>query len=442
MGKPLKIVIEGIGDVVQNYYQRALVSQKADYGDDLLIVFTDYKKSWIETDRLEKNQNFVNSLNGWAKYIDKSTEDGEKEYKALVADVVFIATPDRMHIQNTLDWLSVRRKCKWIFIEKPLDSNVIKAKQILLYLEEKNCKVRALDHYRARVIPLQLEGPFDQIMKHLGEKVIKVNFYLLEDGSGNWQDPIRKSKRADALRDGLILDLFPHVLALLNYFGVVETFRLTNLKVGRYFHYDKDGNKLEAPISNETFAHIQFSFKDFYRKRIKGNAYIGKGLAGSTELKIEKGDVKRLELHGENGNKCIFDLRNPKKSYTSPVNPKVEVRDIDGNLIDNQIFELYKNPYDELIERIILQKKDDLNGDLGFDLSYEEAKNFLDIMYEINLSKQLINKSHRKIPLYEIKFDAGGNSLASTVEEVCDQLKEVTEIVPMPKVAKLLNKSH
>lgn len=439
MDGPLRVVIEGIGDVVQNYYTRALIAQKKDYGDELSVIFTDWKSSWSGTDKEKHYQKFVDSLSTWgAHYIDKSTVEGEKEYNQLQADVVFIATPDRTHINIVLDWLANPEKCQSIFIEKPLDSDVIKAKQLLPYLEEKKCKVRALDHYRARVIPLQLIAPFDRIMRHLDDKIVEITFYLLEDGSGEWKDPIRRSKREDSLRDGLIFDLFPHVLALLNYFGVIETFRLTSLKVGRYFHYDQNNKKVDAPIPNETFAQIRFSFKDFYRERILGKAFVGKGLSGSTDLKIEKGDVKRLELHGINGNKCIFDLRNPKKRYKTPVDPRVRIVDKDDNLIDNQIFELYKNPYDELIERIILQKKNNDDSDLGFDLSFEEAKNFLDIMHEINLSMSLLKKAKRKIPPYEIKFDLKGESMASTLEEVDEKLPWIHKRIPVTKLRELL----
>ena len=51
MKKPLKIVIEGIGDVVQNYYQKALKLQKLEYKNDLQIIFTDYQKSWLGSDK-------------------------------------------------------------------------------------------------------------------------------------------------------------------------------------------------------------------------------------------------------------------------------------------------------------------------------------------------------------------------------------------------------
>ena len=70
------------------------------------------------------NRFISEGLKGWSQYIDKSTRDGQRQYRKLRADTVFIATPDYTHVNLASRWLQPSDRCKQIFIEKPLDSSL------------------------------------------------------------------------------------------------------------------------------------------------------------------------------------------------------------------------------------------------------------------------------------------------------------------------------
>ncbi len=440
MNSQLTVVIEGIGDVVRKYYAPALKAQHFYHSDKLSIIFADESTYWKGNPKEKEFEDFKRSLRGWAKYIDKSAEGGKKTYSKLKGNiVVFIATPDSTHIELALDWLVTPDKCKTIFIEKPLDSDLDKVKKLLPFLEEDSTKIYALDHYRVRMIPIQIKGPYDRLLSHLGGEIAKVIFYLLEDGSDDGTGPIENENRTKALEGGITLDLFPHVLALLNYFGFMQTFRLKGISVAQYSYFDKNGIKKKTSISGETFAHIEFSFKSFRRNKILGEAYIGKGVSGCAELGMVK-DVKRLELHGVNKYKCVFDLRNSLKSEEFKV--AVEIFDEIGNFVE-EVAELYPDPYGELIKRVVNKNLSLSDMPLRFELSYEQAKNFLEIIDEIRQSVFLLKESGQEITEYVIQPKLGGKSGAPNLEELQKLLqeKELKDLIPIANLKDLFKRA-
>ena len=263
----------------------ALKVEKTQRGENLTIVFVDESKYWKvkgNEEQIKKNEDFKKLLlhpAKWAEYIDKSEEEDFELYQNLKADIVFIATPDYTHIKIATFWLSEDEKCKSLFIEKPIDSSLSKARVLQYYSGNK--KVYALDHYLARFGTLNNDLAMGGLIGLIGGDVEEVAFYLLEDRSEAFKGPIEAEMRKSALQKGLILDLFPHILALLHNLGKVETITISKVRVGRYSYEDEEGNIKKASTSKETFAHLEFSIKSYSDKSVLVNAYIGKGISGT-----------------------------------------------------------------------------------------------------------------------------------------------------------------
>ncbi len=262
--KGITILVEGAGHVVQHNYGPALFNEKKLYGDNLQIVFTDYHEKVKKEHAATNLEIFLAELDGWAAYINKGTPEGQKAYESLDPDVVFVATPDVTHVQTAFNWLTECDKPRHIFIEKPIDSSLSRSRVLQYYFEnqkagEKGLEVFAIDHYLARFLPFHFKSVQNDLQNKLGGSIESLKFYLLEDRSGPYIGPIEKDNRSSSLQKGLILDLFPHVLAILTYFGSIQSVKIRGLKVARYQYQTKD-EVVPASIPKETFAHICFSF--------------------------------------------------------------------------------------------------------------------------------------------------------------------------------------
>jgi predicted dehydrogenase len=411
---PVVIVIEGIGHVVQHHYSRPLKAVKDERGDGVTIVFTDDSSFWRSptdgnesAERIARFQNFISSLNGWAEYIDKTTQ--KEKYDSLRANVVLIATPDDTHTKCASHWLKDSDRCDQIFIEKPLDSDLDRARDFLLKLKEDDPKVRALDHYRARVIPVVSPLQRKAIVKDLGGRVQRFAFYFTEDKSGPPRYGPLENELRDSLKNGLIMDLMPHIPAILGYFGIMETIRLTGLSAARYTFVDENGLIQEAKIKRETFAHVGFSFMGRWPlppETIHGDAYLGKGIRGSETLE-KTGDIKLLVLEGVNSKQYRFDFRSGK------------VVRIDKKKKVTEFGQMYHDPYAALIRRIVRQKLDDPTEALLFDLPIESAKNFLVSIDEI---RHPLKRTSEPLPTYHI--DRNGAPYLEKVD------RETTPVMP------------
>jgi predicted dehydrogenase len=306
---PIKeIVLEGcLGDAAVNRYWPAIrvhvEQQRARFwGSDLydpeklrkFDAATVSDKN--EGKKLKRMQQCLEQMRGLRTvYLNKRNREDVRIYENLVVDAVFIATPDETHCEIARKWLG---RAKWIFIEKPLDSSVENIEALEEDLNQYGGEVVPLgfDHYRAKALPLrQMIQSFLGWFRSSPEQLI---FYLLES------ETIEEESRAHTLKRGLILDLFPHCLSLLMFFGDPSTFQLDNMKVGRY-----EG----AQIDKETFAAIKFTLKSHDNKPLRGTAYIGKGVKGVKGLRragkiSEAGPRKLLEVYGPDGRIVRLDF--------------------------------------------------------------------------------------------------------------------------------------
>ena len=261
-----KVVLEGcLGDWSKKSYVKNL-AEKAGTGK-IELYAVDTRDVEDEDGRLYVTPvKFVNKKRDWNTYdsIDH-------------VDYVFIAAPHEFHCKIATHWLKngkLNRNGK-IFIEKPLDSSVENIKELEKCEAEK--KIIAIDHYIPKIVPLQKE-----LEKRRGKygKIEKVKFNILES------DPILESRKK-TLDEGLILDIFPHILAVFtkvmkayNTFELdADTVDILEVETGRYE---------DAPIRGETFAEIIIRADS-----ISLESYLGKA--------VDTHDSKVMEITFERG---------------------------------------------------------------------------------------------------------------------------------------------
>ena len=248
------VLIEGAGDVVANYYFPALRKIREKGLREFKVTFSDNSAFWKDDPQLrEKMLGIKLALESWgANYLDKNCSDDLKRWEDLDPDLVVVATPDFTHSEVASKWVARRSGPQRIFIEKPLDSSVGGARRLLGRSLPYDQRIWAFDHYRARFLPARAK--FDMLGGFLREGLRSFSFYFLEDHSGGdpafagakgaRQGPIENDLRVKALRNGVVLDLMPHVIAIMAHFGRVETLRVTQVRPGKYEGVDGVPGKL------------------------------------------------------------------------------------------------------------------------------------------------------------------------------------------------------
>ena len=381
-GETFQLVIEGVGSVVEKYYIPALRRLR---GDGILfkVSFGDDKRFWKSDPekgaRMARVLEEINKLGG--AYFDKSDPADAGRWEALRPDAVVIATPDRTHVGLALEWLARPVQPTTIYIEKPLDVSINRARDLLEKIGPNNPAVRAFDHYRARLLPTRSQ--FDMLNGFFRDGIARFTFYFLEDVSGTdpayatrqggRQGPIENEGRTDALREGLLLDLMPHVIAVLAHFGVPSTMELVSLRVGKYTGVDGDDTKA-AGIEGETFAEARFVFRSHQGHQTEGLAYIGKGVRGIRASESHyNSNAKLLILEGANGRRVNFDFRK-----SGDKNPSTSVW-FDERDREHFRFDLYPEPYYIFLRSIVSPS----HFDERIALPVEVGKNTLQVIDDI-----------------------------------------------------------
>ena len=311
LNRRLVIVVEGAGDWVEQCY-RPLFKKKVSQGAMLSVYYADdtrwkgYRPQWADP------KDPAYDLQSWETYYDKVDPHEFRLYQGLRPDVVFIVTPDFTHCAIAREWLG---KTPLIFVEKPFDSQLDNVNALLLELgrQRPDTAILGLDHYQFYALPIhKLMG---EIETHLGRALARVVFYMTEER------PIELG-RERSLQYGLTLDMLPHMLALLTYFGNVGTIdEIRVIEAGQYdplVGADKHDLTKQKDISqvfqNETYSRVKFTFQDY-----SGTGYhvpcigvVGKGFSQGP---------KYLEITGQNGNAIRVDLNrtpNPNQSLAYP----------------------------------------------------------------------------------------------------------------------------
>lgn len=302
LGRPLVLLVQGAGEWVEAAFRptfTALVKE----GHRLSVFYAD-DTSWKGT-----RPAWTKTLYSWETYLDKADAHDLTLYHNILArvDAVVIATPDVTHAALARE--CVRRRVPLVLVEKPFDSHHANIDALVrgMGLHPYHRAVLGLDHYMFYTAVVRSMMP--AIQRHLGGALAHVAFYMTET------KPI-EHERERSLQYGLMLDLLPHMLALLTYFGTLHT--VDDLRIGAAGQYapllsqDKAGCQyadLSAWYVGETYARVQFTYEDYAGNRVPCLGVVGKGLAA---------EVKYLEVTGINGNAVRIDL-NRAKGY--PVYP-------------------------------------------------------------------------------------------------------------------------
>jgi len=308
----LVVVVEGSGVWVEETYRRLFKTKVDEYRKSekdisLSVIYADDSRwktrpGWSVPDDSTTQKVWdptCSGLQDWEIYLDKADPEGIAQYLNLRPDVVFVVTPDFTHCALAQQWIG---KTPLVLIEKPFDSQITNVENLLLKLGQQQKAIGAtqilgLDHYQFYARPVDaLKGLIDL---HLGP-IARVNFYLTENR------PIELS-RVRTLQYGLTLDLLPHFIALLTYFGDIGSIDEINVvEAGQYYPLEaasRDGLVRESitEFEGETYSDVRFTFHDHSGNDfpIPCRAIVGKGFAQ---------EVKYLEVTGSNHNAIRVDL--------------------------------------------------------------------------------------------------------------------------------------
>jgi predicted dehydrogenase len=266
---------------------------------------------WKNAPEWAKEEN----LKGYEDYLDKADPADFPVYNNLIPDIVFVVTPDFTHCELARRWL--RKRAPLVFVEKPFDSQ-LKNVEALFNARGRDpvTSVLGLDHYQFRAHHIHEILP--EITQHLDGALAEVHFYMTETQPLEWE-------RRRTLQYGLTLDMLPHLLALLTFFGDLRSVHdIQVLEAGRYGPEfkakgkDEEGKEIEQDVSeqfyNETYSKVSFTFEDYSGNgyRVPCMAVVGKGFGRA---------VRYLEVTGRNGNAIRVEFSGAPNPNPSPVYP-------------------------------------------------------------------------------------------------------------------------
>ncbi|MBU7013004.1 MAG: hypothetical protein HXS46_20160 [Theionarchaea archaeon] len=275
MTRKEKAVLEGyLGDWAQKSYFKALVEKARQEKIELYAVDV-------------KSPPFAEPYKNGIYFVDKKLDVTQYDTIDNV-DYVFTAAPHEFHCAIAEHWLKKGKLNKngQIFIEKPLDSSVSNIEKLETIKGAKE-KIIAIDHYIPKILPLIKE--LEENKKRYG-KILKMRFNILES------DPILESRRK-TLDEGLILDIYPHILAIFT--KIMNTQNKFQLKASTFEILDVYTGKYElAPITGETFAHIVARIEEIGIENYIGKA-VGAGDSKILKILFEKGSLMADFVSGQ-----------------------------------------------------------------------------------------------------------------------------------------------
>ena len=225
-------------------------------------------------------------------YLDKARPEDRALHELLRPSVVFVVTPDYTHSAVVAAHLD---RAMAVFVEKPFDANIENVLQLLQKrgLARRSTQVFALDHYRSYARHLKrTDGTAPSVLErateHLGGGLSWARFVMTEAG------PV-DALRVRSLQFGMVLDLLPHGLAVLAFFGRLDS--IDEIRVVEAARYEN------ASISTETFAHVKFTFEDYSGNgwHVPCDVHVGKGLRKNRNY---------FEVTGLSGNSLVIAFKN------------------------------------------------------------------------------------------------------------------------------------
>lgn len=294
-----KVILEGCnGDWAQKHYLPFLIDKAAKaniilYALDVQPTLKLSTPSIFSLWRTAQNKGSVCYLNKRGSIKPYEIPDN--------VDYVFVATPDRTHCEVAEFWLERLSQHGKIFIEKPLDASIYRARVLKRKIGERHI-IYGFNHYLARAYPfLQAK---DVYLEKIGQ-IKKIEFHILESSG----IPLNRAK---SLEKGVIFDLFglalPLIDAILNVKCSPAAVKLEEVKAARY---------VDAPISGETFTWIKSHVGDVEVESVVGACV---GISDDKCMKIHgsKGQIK-LDLLADEF--FIFDSQGSRKEQEN-LNPR------------------------------------------------------------------------------------------------------------------------
>lgn len=346
-----KIILEGCnGEWAQKRYLPFLTEKMLKENFELWAIDIDPRIK-LSDSKLVELWKTAQSKNK-AHYLDKIKN--KKSYERLSdADYVFIVTPDRFHCEIAEFWLERLERHGKIFIEKPLDVSVHKARKLKEKIGDRDI-VYGFNHYSSRVHTfLQNKTAY---LKEIGQ-IKKIEFHILES-YGIFEN------RVETLSEGVIFDLsskvFPLIGTVLDLKSLSSEVRVEEVKAAKY---------IDAPILEETFAWVKSR-----SGTVELEIVVGKGIGRSNEKFMNIfGSGGQIKINFSEYKFSIFDSQNCRKKH--------------GNLNHRDV--------ESFLEEI-LQGKEPLSvsGVLSFGEAFETLKVLDDIKKRIKkVSKYQKNES-------------------------------------------------
>jgi hypothetical protein len=229
-----------------------------------------------------------------------------REDALSTAAVVFVATPDALHCDAAKEWLTSATN---IYVEKPLDVSLSKTAELRELIDklagdgqesDEEGPLSATDHYLMRAVPMlgaDESGELDldaRVSGHLQDKISFLEFHLLESSDKDLE------KRKNSLQEGMLMDLCPHVLAVIAPIGDLSSLRRRGkVRAGIYESsppiIKTDGKDIFESVpgkraGRESFAEVFFSFRSPYARDrdgyIPGVVRIGKCVGAKPDKKL------------------------------------------------------------------------------------------------------------------------------------------------------------
>lgn len=265
----LRVLIEGAGDWVTKAYRPLMKSYAGrvhvTYADD--TKWSGRRADWADT-----------GLDQWEVYLDKNEPHDFATYRRLKPDVVFVVTPDFTHCDIATGWLG---RTDLVLVEKPFATELADVDRLVRQRGiDSRTTVLGIDHYAAYAQPLT------ELLQHagvvLGDGARELNFLMTE------ARPV-EAGRDRSLQFGLTLDMVPHLLALLLFFGdLTSVDDVQVLEAGRYAPpaagEGHGGVALPVAFRRETYSKLRFSLRGNDGARLWCRSLVGKGFAQDVKL--------------------------------------------------------------------------------------------------------------------------------------------------------------
>ncbi len=298
-----KVVLEGCnGEWAQKHYLPFLI-EKAMIRDITLWavdIQPDIKPSSTDSHSLWR----IAEGKGRAHYLN-ADKGRESLGVPRNVDYVFIVTPDRCHCEVAEFWLSRLGIEGKIFIEKPLDASIQAAEQLKANIPNNNA-VYGFDHYLVSFYPFLRR--VRQYLAKIGDiKSLEIN--ILEN------DAI-PPHQVQTLKEGVIFDLFPHVLAV-SVTVIEEKLAPTEDILQKAKFVDGARAKYNGwPFSSETYARIKLTVSD---KEL--TSMVGKGIGETPD--------KQMIIHGTHRGKIEIDFQDDSFSMNGEPKRNLESKPVE-----------------------------------------------------------------------------------------------------------------